>query len=113
MIERRTVFWGTCNGVPFNDPTGSSRFVVIPVETELPWREVEIARDPLLARALHEWKIGAPSFSTADEMEQILERNSDHQVVEPWYDAIRFCAERIVNEAVSYTHLTLPTKRIV
>ena len=98
MIERRTVFWGTCNGVPFNDPTGSSRFVVIPVETELPWREVEIARDPLLARALQEWKIGAPSFSTADEMEQILERNSDHQVVEPWYDAIRFCAERIVNE---------------
>ena len=31
-------------------------------------------------------------------MEQILERNSDHQVVEHWYDAIRFCAERIVNE---------------
>ena len=33
MIQRRTVFWGTSNGIPRNDPTGSTRFVVIPVET--------------------------------------------------------------------------------
>ena len=83
MIQRRTVFWGTSNGIPLNDPTGSTRFVVIPVETDLPWRDVAIAREPLLARALQEYRNGARSYSTADEMAAIQERNSDHQLTEP------------------------------
>ena len=98
MIQRRTVFWGTSNGIPLNDPTGSTRFVVIPVETDLPWRDVAIAREPLLARALQEYRNGARSYSTADEMAAIQERNSDHQLTEPWFDAIRCHAERIVQE---------------
>jgi len=98
MIKRRTVFWGTSNGIPLNDPTGSTRFVVIPVETDLPWRDVAIAREPLLARALQEYRNGARSYSTADEMAAIQERNSDHQLTEPWFDAIRCHAERIVQE---------------
>ena len=32
-------------------------------------------------------------------MEAILERNGDHQTVEPWYDAIRYHAENIVKDA--------------
>ena len=98
MIQRRTVFWGTSNGIPLNDPTGSTRFVVIPVETDLPWQDVANARKPLLARALQEYRNGARSYSTADEMAAIQERNSDHQLTEPWFDAIRCHAERIVKE---------------
>ena len=98
VIPRRSVFWGTSNGMPLNDPTGSTRFVVIPVESELPWRDVAIARESLLARAIQEYLNGAPSFSTADEMDAIRERNSDFQTVEPWFDAIRCKAEEIVRE---------------
>ena len=53
------------------------------VETDLPWRDVAIAREPLLARALQEYRNGARSYSTADEMAAIQERNSDHQLTEP------------------------------
>lgn len=98
VIQRRTVFWGTSNGMPLNDPTGSTRFVVIPVETELPWQNVELAREPLLARAVQEYLRGAPYFSNADEMDAIRERNSDFQTVEPWFDAIKCRAEEIVRE---------------
>ena len=97
-LPRRTVFWGTSNGIPLNDPTGSSRFVVIPIETETPHRDVAIAREPLWARALQEYRNGARHYSTADEMEAILERNGDHQTVEPWYDAIRYHAEDVVKD---------------
>ena len=73
-------------------------FDVSAVETDLPWRDVAIAREPLLARALQEYRNGARSYSTADEMAAIQERNSDHQLTEPWFDAIRCHAERIVQE---------------
>ena len=98
MVQRRTVFWGTSNGIPLNDPTGSTRFVVIPVETELPWQDVELARESLLARAMQEYQRGAPWFSTADEMAEIEERNGDHQVMEPWFEAIQHHAERACKE---------------
>ena len=98
MIRRRTVFWGTSNGIPLNDPTGSTSFVVIPVETDPPWRDVAIAREPLLARALQEYRNDARAYSTADEMASIQERNSNHQPTEPWFDPIRCHAERIVQE---------------
>ena len=94
----RDRFWGTSNGMPLNNPTGSTRFVVIPVDTELPWRDVNLARESLLARAVQEYLNGAPYFSTADEMDAIRERNSDFQTVEPWFDAIRCKAEEIVGE---------------
>ena len=96
MIQRRTVFWGTSNGIPLNDPTGSTRFVVIPVETDLPWRDVAIAREPLLACTLQEYRDGVRSYSTADEMAAIQERNSDHQLTEPWFNAIYRNAELIM-----------------
>ena len=96
MIQRRTVFWGTSNGIPRNDPTGSTRFVVIPVETVLPWRDVAIAREPLLACALQEYRDGVRSYSTADEIAAIQERNSDHQLTEPWFNAIYRNAELIM-----------------
>ena len=98
VIPRRTVFWGTSNGMPLNDPTGNTRFVVIPVESELPWRDVGIAREALMARAIQEYLNGAPFFSTNDEMDAISERNSDFQTVEPWFDAIRCKVEEIVRE---------------
>ena len=69
------------------------------IETDLPWRDVAIAREPLLARALQEYRNGARSYSTADEMAAIQERNSDHQLNEPWLDANRCHAERIVQES--------------
>ena len=98
-LARRSVFWGTSNGIPLNDPTGSSRFVVIPIETETPHKDVALAREPLWARALLEYRNGARYWSTADEMAAILERNGDHQTVEPWYDAIRYHAENIVKDS--------------
>ena len=98
VIPRRSIFWGTSNGIPLNDPTGSTRFVVIPVETELPWENVALAREPLLARAVQEYRNGAPSFSTADEMDAIRERNSDFQTIEPWFDVIQYHAQRVVTE---------------
>ena len=41
-LPRRTIFWGTSNGIPLNDPTGSSRFVVIPIETETPHKDLSL-----------------------------------------------------------------------
>ena len=52
----------------------------------------------VLTRALQEYKNGARSYSTADEMEAIQERNGDHSLMEPWHDAIRCHAERITKD---------------
>ena len=59
---------------------------------------VAIAREPLLAHALHQYKNGAKSYSTSDEMAATLERNSDHQLNETWLDTIRCYAECILQE---------------
>ena len=50
------------------------------------------------AKALQEYRNGARYWSTADEMEAILERNGDHQTVEPWHDSILYHAENIVKD---------------
>ena len=63
-----------------------------------PHTDVALAREPLWARALQEYANGARHWSTADEMEAILERNGDHQTIEPWYDSIRIHAENVVKD---------------
>ena len=47
---------------------------------------------------MKEYRNGARHWSTADEMQAILERNGDHQTVESWYDSIRYYVENIVKD---------------
>ncbi len=89
-IPRRSVFWATTNKSPLTDNTGSTRFVMIPVGDEkLPVSRVAEARDAIWARALREYRRGFRYWSTDTEMDAILARNADYDLVDPWLDILR------------------------
>ena len=88
-ILRRSVFFATTNKSPLTDNTGSTRFVMIPVGDEkLPVQRIAEARDAIWARALREFQNGLQTWSTDEEMDRILTRNSDYDLVDPWSDLI-------------------------
>jgi len=86
--ERRFVFWGTSNAPPLRDPTGSTRFVTIPIDDcrpQLDW--VKANRDAIWARAVEEFFSGV-EWDRCDEAEcaLIAERNEDFTEIDPWAD---------------------------
>ena len=83
------MFFATTNKSPLTDNTGSTRFVMIPVGDEkLPVQRIAEARDAIWARALREFQNGLQTWSTDEEMDRILTRNSDYDLVDPWSDLI-------------------------
>jgi len=88
-IQRRSVFWATTNKSPLTDNTGSTRFVMIPLgDDKLPVARVAAARDSIWARAYSEFRNGFQYWSTEKEMDAILARNSDFDLIDPWSDLI-------------------------
>ena len=62
---------------------------MIPVGDEkLPVQRIAEARDAIWARALREFQNGLQTWSTDEEMDRILTRNSDYDLVDPWSDLI-------------------------
>ena len=88
-IPRRSVFWGTSNTPPLNDPSGSTRFVCIPVpDKQLPFERVGDAFDAIWARAYREYRKGFQCYSTDEEADAIDERNADFEFVDSWFEKI-------------------------
>lgn len=88
-IPRRSVFWGTSNGAPLRDLSGSRRFVCIPLPNQpLPLEAVAALRPAIWARALERYRSGAPWHSTREEAAAITERNADHQQLDPWAEQL-------------------------
>jgi len=88
-FPRRSVFWGTSNGTPLRDPTGSSRFVCIRLPNErLPFAHVSLMRDAIWRRALEAYREGYQWYSTDSELEAINSRNTDYVQLDPWAEVI-------------------------
>lgn len=87
---RRFVFWGTSNGPPLRDLSGSTRFVCIPIPDRMLPLDWAIAnRDALWARAVEQYRAGVPwDRTTEEERAAVAERNLDHQEIDPWADRV-------------------------
>jgi hypothetical protein len=112
---RRFVFWGTSNGPPLRDLSGSTRFVCIPVpDRMLPLEWAEEHRDALWSRAVEQYRqipTGDEPWDRVTEEERTLieERNSNHQEIDPWAEEV----ERILAEAKSDFRLPVSIPHIL
>jgi predicted P-loop ATPase len=84
--HRRFVFWGTSNGAPLRDTSGSTRFVCIPIPDRLlPLDWARQNRSALWSRAVEQYREGAIWMHTDEAMRAaIAERNSNYQEIDPW-----------------------------
>ena len=100
-IVRRNVFWGTSNEAPLNDPSGTTRFVCIPVpKKELPYKRVQDAFDQIWSRAYWEYRRGYQCYSPKEEMDSIEERNSAFEYVDSWFEKIEEFVEDTTLELI-------------
>jgi len=88
--HRRFVFWGTSNGAPLRDTTGSTRFVCIPIPDRLlPLDWARQNRSALWSRAVEQYRAGANWMHTDEPMRAaIAERNANYQEIDPWADDV-------------------------
>jgi predicted P-loop ATPase len=88
--HRRFVFWGTSNGAPLRDTTGSTRFVCIPIpDRPLPLEWAKKNRNSLWAMALEQFNAGVDWIKTNENMRSaIAERNINFQEIDPWGEEI-------------------------
>jgi hypothetical protein len=88
-MPRRNVFFGTSNGAPLKDLTGSRRFVCVGLgDQPLPLDQVMQYRAALWAKALEEYQAGAQWWSTNNEAAEIAVQNCDFQTLEPWAEVV-------------------------
>lgn len=106
-IPRRSVFWGTSNGAPLRDLSGSRRFVCIALpHRPLPLEAVANLRPALWARALERYRAGVQWFSPPEEAAAITERNADHQQIDPWAEELaKFVERRQASAPIKATEL--------
>jgi hypothetical protein len=92
--QRRCVFWGTSNGPPLRDLSGSTRFVCIPLpDRMLPLDWATQNRAALWSRAVEQFRQieqDQEPWDRASEEERaaVEERNSNHQELDPWAEAV-------------------------
>jgi predicted P-loop ATPase len=84
--HRRFVFWGSSNGAPLRDTTGSTRFVCIPIPDRLlPLDWARQNRSAIWSRAVEQYRAGIDWMHTDEPMRAaIAERNSNYQEIDPW-----------------------------
>ncbi|MEY4360117.1 MAG: hypothetical protein RLZZ631_1603, partial [Cyanobacteriota bacterium] len=100
-MPRRSVFWGTSNGAPLRDPTGSSRFVCIAVPNrDLPLERVKEYRQAIWSRAVQQYRAHVPWFTDAEERQRIADRNAGFEQQDPWLETVRAFAEVKANEGL-------------
>ena len=88
--HRRFVFWGSSNGAPLRDATGSTRFVCIPIPDRLlPLDWARQNRSAIWSRAVEQYRLGIDWMHT-DELTRaaIAERNTNYQEIDPWADEV-------------------------
>ena len=102
-FPRRSVFMGNSNGAPLRDPTGSTRFVCIPLpDQKLPFEHVSLLRDAIWKRALIAYREGLQWYSTDEEKEEINRRNSDYVQIDPWSNKLTSYLDAQTIYPVSY-----------
>ena len=94
--HRRFVFWGTSNGAPLRDTSGSTRFVCIPIPDRLlPLDWARQNRDALWSRAVEQYRTGIDWKYTSEPMRAaIAERNTNFQEIDPWADEVAAYLEK-------------------
>ena len=109
--------WGTSNGAPLRDQSGSRRFVCISLPNRpLPLDAIASIRPALWARAVERYRARVEWFSPPDEAAAISERNADYQEIDPWADEVAEFLERRklsapVQTAELLEHLGVQTDR--
>jgi hypothetical protein len=104
VLHRRFVFWGTSNGPPLRDLSGSTRFVCIPLtDRMLPLDWAVEHRDAIWSRAVEQYRqipAGAEPWDTPSEACRlaVAERNANHQEIDPWAEGIEKVLRRRVEE---------------
>jgi len=92
--QRRCVFWGTSNGPPLRDLSGSTRFVCVQIpDRMLPLDWATANREAIWSRAVALYRDVEPGqepwdHSTEEERKAIEERNTNHQEIDPWADEV-------------------------
>jgi predicted P-loop ATPase len=87
VFRRRTVFVGSVNEGEFlSDPTGSSRYWVLPVKRLD--HEHHIDMQQVFAQAYAAWKQGETHFMAQEEMVEVQQNNTRFQVTDPVTDAL-------------------------
>jgi hypothetical protein len=94
--HRRFVFWGSSNGAPLRDTTGSTRFVCIPIPDRLlPLDWARQNRSAIWSRAVEQYRAGVDWIHTDEPMRvAIAERNSNYQEIDPWAGDIAIYLEQ-------------------
>jgi len=109
--KRRCVFWGTANGPPLRDLSGSTRFVCIkipdrmlPLSWALEHREAIWSRAVALYRQVpidqEPW-----DYSTEEERRAIEERNANHQETDPWAEEVAHVLSGATSRPVSIAYV--------
>jgi hypothetical protein len=116
--DRRCVFWGTANGPPLRDLSGSTRFVCIKLPDQmLPLDWARENRAAIWSRAVALYRqIPADQepwdHSTEEERKAIEERNANHQETDPWAEEVaqhlRAATERPVSVAYVLDRMEIP-----
>jgi predicted P-loop ATPase len=116
--HRRCVFWGTANGPPLRDLSGSTRFVCIKLPDQmLPLDWARENRAAIWSRAVALYRqIPADQepwdHSTEEERKAIEERNANHQETDPWAEEVakhlREATERPVSVAYVLDRMDIP-----
>ena len=116
--HRRCVFWGTANGPPLRDLSGSTRFVCIKLPDQmLPLDWAREHRDPIWSRAVALYRqVPADQepwdHSTEEERKAIEERNANHQETDPWAEEVaqhlRSATDRPVSVAYLLDRMDIP-----
>ena len=116
--QRRCVFWGTANGPPLRDLSGSTRFVCIKLPDQmLPLDWAREHRAAIWSRAVALYRqIPADQepwdHSTEEERKAIEERNANHQETDPWAEEVakhlREATERPVSVAYVLDRMDIP-----
>jgi hypothetical protein len=115
-MPRRTIFFGTSNGAPLKDLTGSRRFVCVGLpDKALPLQNLLEHRAALWARAIAEYKNGGQWWSNKEESEEIKAQNADFQTIDPWADVICMflacCPNAYCTISEAFERLEVPIER--
>lgn len=109
--DRRCVFWGTSNGPPLRDLSGSSRFVCIPIpDRMLPLDWAIEHRDAIWSRAVEQFRqipAGGEPWDRASEEERagVAERNANHQEMDPWAEEVAKHLQAATDRPVSAAYV--------
>lgn len=105
--QRRCVFWGTSNGPPLRDLSGSTRFVCVQIpDRMLPLDWATANREAIWSRAVALYRQVEPGqepwdHSTEEERKAIEERNTNHQEIDPWADEVADILAKAIDLPVS------------